>query len=142
LLADLEDPHGDGVDVKSGVLILDDHPSYLRVLRSAAETRGFKVIGTESTTGAALRFCSRARPDVIVVDLHLDSDSDGYAFCKLLREVNGPVKIVVTSAFTGRDTVQRAFHAGADRCLRKPFRMEEALRMFEHLALELAPIEG
>jgi CheY-like chemotaxis protein len=125
--------------VKSEVLILDDHPNYLRILKSAAETRGFKVIDAESTTGAALQVCARTRPAVIVMDLHLDRDSDGYAFCKLLREINGPVKIVVTSAFTGRDTIQRAFGAGAERCLRKPFRMEEALRLFEHLALELEP---
>jgi CheY-like chemotaxis protein len=127
--------------VKSEVLILDDHPNYLRVLRSAAETRGFKVIEAESSTGAALQVCSRTRPVVIVMDLHLERDSDGYAFCKLLREINGPaVKIVVTSSFTGRDTIRRAFGAGADRCLRKPFRMEEALRLFEHLSLELEPV--
>ena len=64
--------------MKAEVLILDDHASYLRVLKSAAETRGFKVIGTESSTGAAIQTCSRVQPDVIVVDLHLDSDSDGY----------------------------------------------------------------
>lgn len=125
--------------MKSEVLILDDHPNYLRILKSAAETRGFKVIDAESTTGAALQVCARTRPALIVMDLHLDRDSDGYAFCKLLREINGPVKIVVTSAFTGRDSIQRAFGAGADRCLRKPFRMEEALRLFEHLSLELEP---
>jgi DNA-binding NarL/FixJ family response regulator len=125
--------------LKAEVLILDDHANYLRVLRSAAETRGFKVIGTESSTGAALQTCSRVQPDVIVVDLHLDTDSDGYSFCKLLKEINGPARIVITSPFTGRDTVQRAFAAGADRCIRKPFRMEEALRLFEHLADELEP---
>ena len=128
--------------MKSDVLILDDHPNYLRILKSAAETRGFKVIDAESTTGAALQVCARTRPAIIVVDLHLDRDSDGYAFCKLLREINGPVKIVITSAFTGRDTVQRAFASGADRCLRKPFRLEEALRLFEHLGLELQPINA
>ena len=125
--------------MKSEVLILDDHPNYLRTLKSAAATRGFKVIDAESTTGAALQVCARTRPALIVMDLHLDRDSDGYAFCKLLREINGPVKIVVTSSFTGRDSIQRAFGAGADRCLRKPFRMEEALRLFEHLSLELEP---
>ena len=125
--------------MKSEVLILDDHPNYQRILKSAAQTRGFKVLDAESTTGAALQVCARTSPAVIVVDLHLDRDSDGYAFCKLLREINGPVKIVVTSSFNGRDTIQRAFAAGADRCLRKPFRMEEALRLFEHLALELEP---
>lgn len=125
--------------MKADVLILDDHPTYQRVLRSAAETRGFRVIGAESSTGAALQICSKTRPDVIVVDLHLEGDSDGYAFCKLLREINGPSRIVVTSTFTGNNTVDRAFEAGADRCLRKPFRMEEALRLFGHLAFELAP---
>lgn len=125
--------------MKNEVLILEDHPTYQQVIKSAAETRGFQVIASESSTGAALQVCSRTRPAVIVVDLHLEGDTDGYAFCKLLREINGPVKIVVTSPFNGRDTIDRAFAAGVDRCLRKPFRIEEALRLFEHLAQELSP---
>ena len=112
------------------------------MLKSAAETRGLKVLDAESSTGAALQICARTRPAVIVVDLHLERDTDGYSFCKLLREINGPgVKLVVTSPFNGRDTIQRAFRAGADRCLRKPFRMDEALRLFEHVSLELAPAD-
>lgn len=125
--------------MKAEVLILDDNTTYQQLLKSAAGSRGFQVLEPASTTAAALQICSRVSPSVIVVDLHLDRDSDGYSFCKLLREINGPVKIVVTSSFTGRDGVERAFAAGADRCLRKPFRMEEALRLFEHLALELTP---
>lgn len=128
--------------MKSEVLILDDHTTYQRVLQSAAETRGFTVIGTESSTGAALQACSRSAPGIIVVDLHLDGDSSGYEFCKLLKEINGPTILVVTSPFNGRDTVARAFAAGADRCLRKPFRIDEALRLFEHLAFELTPARG
>lgn len=124
--------------MKPEVLILDDHPTYQRVLKSAAETRGFTVLGTETSTGAALQACSRSAPSVIVVDLHLDGDSSGYEFCKLLKEINGPMTLVVTSPFNGRDTVERAFAAGADRCLRKPFRIDEALRLFEHLATEFA----
>ena len=125
--------------MKAEILILDDHANYQRLLKSAAGSRGFQVLEAASTTAAALQICSRVSPSVIVVDLHLDRDSDGYSFCKLLREINGPVTIVVTSTFSGRDTVDRAFAAGVDRCLRKPFGMEEALRLFEHLALELAP---
>jgi two-component system OmpR family response regulator len=125
--------------LKAEVLILDDHANYQRLLKSAADSRGFQVLEPASSIAEALQICSRVSPAVIVVDLHLDRDGDGYSFCKLLREINGPAKIVVTSSFTGRDSVERAFNAGADRCLRKPFRMEEALRLFEHLALELAP---
>ena len=125
--------------MKPEVLILDDHLNYHKVLKGAAESRGFRVLSSAPTTGAALQICSRTCPAVIVIDLHLDPDSDGYSFCKLLKEINGPVTIVVTSSFTGRDTVDRAFAAGADRCLRKPFRNDDALRLFSHLALELDP---
>lgn len=128
--------------MKPEALILEDHPTYQRVLESAAEARGFTVLGPEASTGAALQACARTSPTVIVVDLHLDADTSGYEFCKLLREINGPMTLVVTSPFQGRDTVERAFAAGADRCLRKPFRIDEALRLFEHLALELEPTRG
>ncbi len=126
--------------MRAEVLILDDHANYQQLLKSAAGSKGFQVLEAATTTAAALQICSRVSPSVIVVDLHLDRDSDGYSFVKLLREINGPVTIVVMSTFSGRDSVERAFGAGADRCLRKPFRMEEALRLFEHIALELTPV--
>jgi len=126
--------------VKADVLILEDHHSYQRLLRSAAESRGFKVLPAAPTSGAALEVCARTRPRIIVLDLHIDPGAAGYSLCKLLREINGPTQIVVTSNFEGRDNVERAFRAGADRCLRKPFRMDDALRLFEHLADELSPV--
>jgi CheY-like chemotaxis protein len=127
--------------VKPDVLILDDHESYRRLLRPAAESKGFKVLPSAPTTGAALQVCARTRPKVIILDLRIDPDDDGYSFCNLLREINGPTtQIVVTSSFEGRDNVDRAFRAGADRCLRKPYRRDDALRLFERLASELAPV--
>ena len=122
--------------MNSEILILDDHPTYQRLLKSAAEARGFQIAGFAPNSNAALQLCSRANPAVVVLDLHLEDGTDGYSFCQLLREILGDVTIVATSSFVGRDSVDRAFRAGADRCLRKPFRMEEALRLFENLAVE------
>lgn len=120
------------------VLVIDDHPNYRRLLMSAAQARGFQLLEPCFTTKDAIATCSAHAPEVVVLDLHLQGDVDGFEFCRLLRDLCPQARIVVSSSFAESDLMDRVFAAGAHRCLRKPFRMDEALRLFEHLAVELA----
>lgn len=119
------------------VLVVDDHPNYRRLLLSAAQARGFDVLEPLHDASEVLRVCTQLQPRVVILDLHLPGDVDGFSLCELLREIDGRMRIVVSSSFAESDLMERAFDAGAHRCLRKPFRMDEALRLFEHLANEL-----
>ena len=123
--------------MQAQVLVVDDHPNHRRLLLSAAQARGFRLLEPCSTTKDAITACSIHRPEVVVLDLHLQGGVDGFALCELLRDICPQAKIVVSSSFSESDLMERVFAVGAHRCLRKPFRMDEALRLFEHLAVEL-----
>jgi len=122
--------------MKARVLIVDDHPSYVARLRAAAQARGFQVLEPCENANDAVRLCSDLRPEIVVIDLHLSGEMEGLALAQVLHDLLPQTVIVGEDAFSNLEEMEEAFASGVHRCLRKPFRMEEALRLFENLAAE------
>ncbi len=123
--------------MKTRVLIVDDHSTYRQLLQMAAETRGFRVLPPADRASEAIDVFKREQPEVVVLDLHLAGDVDAFALIEFMLDLDGNTRIVAASSFSEGDLVDRAFRRGAHRCLRKPFHMDDALRLFEHLGREL-----
>ena len=106
------------------VLLVDDEPQLLRALSINLRARAFEVV-TAATGAGALEVASRARPDVVVLDLGLP-DMDGVDVIIGLRAWT-TVPVLVLSA--RRDTTDkvRALDAGADDYLAEPFAMDDLL---------------
>jgi two-component system, OmpR family, KDP operon response regulator KdpE len=104
------------------VLVVDDDPSLLRVLRVGLRARGHEVSvasnGEQGISQAAL-----LSPDVIVLDLGLP-DVDGLTVCRRIRSWSD-VPIVVLSANDAEDRKVAALNEGADDYVTKPFGMAE-----------------
>jgi two-component system KDP operon response regulator KdpE len=104
------------------VLVVDDDPSLLRVLRIGLRARGHDVVvaanGEEGISQAAL-----TTPDVVVIDLGLP-DMDGLTVCRRIRHWSD-VPIVVLSANGAEDRKVAALDDGADDYVTKPFGMAE-----------------
>jgi two-component system KDP operon response regulator KdpE len=104
------------------VLVVDDDPSLLRVLRVGLRARGHEVSvatnGEQGISQAAL-----LAPDVIVLDLGLP-DVDGLTVCRRIRTWSD-VPIVVLSANDAEDRKVAALNEGADDYVTKPFGMAE-----------------
>jgi len=123
--------------MKSQVLIIDDHPTYCHLLTAAAQARGFQLLPAVTSAADAIEACKHHRPEVVILDLHLSDEVDGLSLCQLILDLDGTTRIVASGSFPETSHVESAFRAGVHRCLRKPFRMDEALRLFENLAKEL-----
>ena len=106
------------------VLLVEDEPQMRRVLRVALTSHGYRLL--EADSGAAgLAAASRARPDVILLDLGLP-DMDGVEVMRRLREWTRTPVIVISARGQERDKVA-ALDAGADDYLTKPFGVPELL---------------
>ena len=126
--------------MKCQVLVVDDHLTYSSIVTSAALARGFQVLEPVDTTADAVAACQTHRPEVVVLDLHLSGDVDGLALCELILDIDADVRVIGASSFDDNELMERAFRHGVSRCLRKPFHLDEALRLFDHLARELTEI--
>jgi two-component system KDP operon response regulator KdpE len=106
------------------VLVVDDDEAVVKILALTFERAGARVIA--ATAGVqALRQTFEHRPDVILLDLSMP-DMDGLALCQRLRELSD-MPIIMISGYDGIDNVMRAFAAGVDDFVGKPFDTSELL---------------
>lgn len=104
------------------VLVIDDEPQILRVVRNALEPIADRVL--EATTGAAgVDLAAAERPCLIILDLSLP-DRDGRDVCRDLRMFTEAPILVLSARHFEHDKVD-LLDAGADDYLTKPFSTAE-----------------
>jgi DNA-binding response OmpR family regulator len=109
------------------ILVADDDPEILDLLRLDLELMGFQV--DDATDGsAALRKAEGKRYDLIVLDVMMPK-MDGFDVCRRLR-ANRSTQSVPVILLTAKGTIEdkiRGFNAGADDYLVKPFEFQELM---------------
>ncbi len=87
----------DDVAVRSGVLIVDDHPDFRDSARAMLEAAGFEVVGEATDGEEALSADRRSRPAVVLLDIQLPR-VDGFQVAeRLAAEPDPPVVVLVSS---------------------------------------------
>ncbi|SEB99805.1 two-component system, OmpR family, KDP operon response regulator KdpE [Paramicrobacterium humi] len=109
---------------KTKVLMVEDDPNIVDLIRSNLVVRGFDVV--VSTDGArVLRLLERERPDIVLLDLMLP-EADGIELCRQIRG-RSTIGIIVVSARGGERDKVAALNVGADDYMTKPFGIDELL---------------
>ena len=120
------------------ILVVDDEPQIIRVLRRGLLARGYDVrVAAEGE--AALDVFHDWSPQLIVTDLSMPG-MDGIELCRRLRQETA-IPIIVLSVKGEEYTKVKALDAGADDYVTKPFGMDELLARIR-AALRRAPIEN
>ncbi len=109
---------------KQTVLVVDDEPRYVRLLRANLESVGFRVVSAPDGL-SALQKAESETPDLVVLDLMLP-DIDGYEVCRSIREFSTVPIIMLTARREQADKI-RGLDRGADDYITKPFDAEELL---------------
>jgi two-component system KDP operon response regulator KdpE len=106
------------------VLVVDDDPQILRAVRTSLQGRGYEVF-TAGNGETAIDLLVDTEVDLVVLDLGLPG-IDGQ---EVLKRVRGwtDVPIIVLSVREAQEEKVRAFDAGADDYVTKPFGMPELL---------------
>jgi DNA-binding response OmpR family regulator len=104
------------------VLIVDDEPEIIRLVRDYLERGGFEVM-TATTGAGALREFTRRRPDLVILDLTLP-ETDGLDVARAIRRA-GDVPIIMLTARTEEADRVAGLELGADDYVTKPFSARE-----------------
>ncbi len=110
---------------RSRVLVVDDDPAVLSVLRRSLLLGGYDVVVAEDGE-RALAMATAERPNLVVLDVMLPG-IDGFAVCRQMRAEEAEVPILM---LTAKDTVPdrvSGLDSGADDYLVKPFSVDELL---------------
>jgi EAL domain-containing protein (putative c-di-GMP-specific phosphodiesterase class I) len=101
------------------VLVADDEPAIVEMIRAILEDAGFRVV-TAANGSEALRLVEQAEPEVVLLDMNMPV-LDGEGFIAAVRERGLGVPIVIMTA--GSSAQRWAAQLGADAYLSKPFEL-------------------
>jgi DNA-binding response OmpR family regulator len=108
------------MSIKEKILIVDDNPHVLKLLRISLEKAGYEV-HTAENGDQGLEITQKVKPDLIVSDVMMP-ETDGIEFCWMVRENSEipMVPFIFLTSLSDKEMEIRGFRAGADEYLVKP----------------------
>ena len=87
-----------------GVLIVDDNLLFLKAARDRLEQGGLRVVGVAVTSAEALRRAEELRPEIVLVDIMLGSES-GFELARHLaaHQRDGSPAVILISTYSAAD---------------------------------------
>jgi len=104
-------------------LVVDDEPSFRRVLRTSLSASGFSI--EEARSGEeAVSILTRCAFDLVLLDVNMPG-MGGVEACREIRAHLPKIGIVMVTVQDGESEIVRALEAGADDYITKPIRLRE-----------------
>ncbi len=120
-------------EIKSGkILIVDDTPENIDVVRALLEEEGYETI--IATNGEkAIERGIKSNPDLILLDIQMPG-IDGFETCRRMKELEEfkETPIIYLSALADTNSIIKGFKFGAVDYITKPFKAEEVLTRVEN----------
>lgn len=107
------------------ILFVEDEPKFGASVRKELLEQGFEVdLAYDGRTGESM--FKSAQYDLVLLDINLPH-INGLELCRLFREANREVPILMLTALGELEDKMEAFSSGADDYLVKPFHLRELL---------------
>jgi CheY-like chemotaxis protein len=121
------------------ILVVEDQDSIRRMIEALVQARGYQV--TAVSSGAkAIDVALTDPPDMVLLDLNLPGQYDGFDVCTRLRAdpATRLVPVVIISAMDDDESRARATSAGATAYYTKPFSPIALLKEIDRLKSMIA----
>lgn len=100
------------------VLVVDDDPSFLRLIEEVLSKKGYQVLRACEGQQALKLFFTR-KPDLVLLDVAMPG-LDGWEVCSRIRNLSDVPIIMITGKKQEEDDIVRGLNYGADEYLLKP----------------------
>jgi two-component system KDP operon response regulator KdpE len=107
------------------ILIVEDEPKLVRLVSEVLTAAGFSILST-ARGERAVEMVALEQPDLIVLDILLAGEMDGFEVARRVREFSS-VPIIMLTAKARESDLLHGFEVGADDYLTKPFSSKELL---------------
>ncbi len=111
---------------KKTVLIVDDDPHIVELVKDTLGAAAYTVVGAYSGF-EALQTMQTQKVDLLILDLMLGGNMDGYELCKHIKKSKETerIPVMILSAKNAMDDKLEAVYSGAVDYMSKPFVPEE-----------------
>lgn len=104
------------------ILVVDDEPAIVRLVRAKLQADGYGVI-TAGSGAQAIEIFDQERPDLVILDLMMP-EMDGFETLRRLHQFATTPVIMLTARGSDADKL-RGFESGVDDYITKPFNPDE-----------------
>ena len=119
----------DAVRSPRRVVLAEDEALIRLDLKEMLEEEGYQVVGEAGDGETAVALAEQHRPDLVILDVQMPV-LDGIAAAERIASAR-LAPVVILTAFSQRDLVERARQAGAMAYLVKPFQKKDLLPTIE-----------
>jgi len=110
------------------VLFVDDEPSIRLTLPSVLERHGFEVT-TAASVPAALREIRSSRFDVLLSDLNIGEEGDGFRIVSAMRSAQPRCVNVILTGYPALESAVQAIRSQVDDYLVKPADVDTIIKV-------------
>ncbi|MDQ2891066.1 MAG: diguanylate cyclase [Gemmatimonadota bacterium] len=108
------------------ILVVDDHPDNIMVLRARLEARGYLVDEAEDGEQALERVYSSPKPDLILLDVMMPKIDGMEVVRRLKSDAALPfIPVIMQTALDSTESMVQGLDAGADDYIAKPINFRE-----------------
>jgi pilus assembly protein CpaE len=124
------------------IYVVDDNEINLKMVSTTLRNAGYDVV-TAQSAAVALSDIGTVRPVLAILDVMMP-DVDGYELCRQLRSRPDTARlpIIILTTLTEIDERLKAFEAGADDFIAKPFNPQELQARVKVLLRRFTPQEA
>ena len=106
------------------ILVVDDNAEQRDLLELLLDSLGYKVALVPSGE-AALKYIKKRIPDVVILDMIMNPGIDGLETYLEMRNIEPNIKVILSSGYSDKGRIKRAFLSGVKQYIQKPFTIEE-----------------
>lgn len=130
-------------DVK--VLIVDDSPFQIAILRESLTENGFDVVGEAQSLEEVIEEVNKVKPDLVTMDMTIPG-TDGFECTKEIHKIDSNIKVIIVSSMMDEELVRKAKKLHVSGYIQKPVDSEELALLInrvmadEELYIELTKV--
>jgi CheY-like chemotaxis protein len=116
------------------ILIIDDDPDYVEATATLLEAKGFEVASAENGA-AGLAAAKAAPPDLIILDVMMTSNTEGFETARAIKEAgfSKPIPVIIVSGARRELNLPFGFEPDSEwlpvkKVLEKPVKPEVLLK--------------
>jgi two-component system, response regulator PdtaR len=119
---------------KAKIMIVEDEPLVALEIRESLERMGYSVPEVVDSGDEVLAAAQRSAPDLVIMDVHLKSFTDGIDAAQRLRLL-GDIPVIYMTAYSNAEIRERAQRTEPAAYLLKPLSDEELQHQVEAVLL-------
>jgi DNA-binding NarL/FixJ family response regulator len=114
-----------GVEMKDvKVVIVDDSPFSIAIIRDMLSDNGFEVVGEASSLEETIEVVGKLRPDVVTMDMTIPG-TDGLECTRAIHDIDPNIKVIIVSSMMDDEIVRKAKKNNVSGYIQKPADAEE-----------------